>query len=151
MISPELLRRFKLFGGLEHDMFEAIAQFSNELTVESDTYLFEQNDNAEELYLVLKGSVDLLMDMDEEGEVRNEVETVVAGEFVGWSAFIEPHTYKLSAATTEESHLLVVEAEKLRKLLEDNPGAGYKVMTRIAETIGTRLTNMRMRLMSFSP
>lgn len=150
MISPELLRRYAIFGGLPQEVFEAIAQFSDELTLEEDTYLFEQNEPAEEFILVLSGSVDLLMDMDEEGEKRNEIETVVAGEFVGWSAIIEPNVYTLSAATTEESQLIIIDAVKFRELLEANHEWGYLVMQRVAKSMGTRLTNMRMRLMSLS-
>lgn len=151
MISPELLRRYALFGGLPHDAFEAIAQFSDELTLEADTYLFEQSTPAEELILVLTGTVDLLMDMDETGDERKEIETVVAGEFVGWSAIVEPHIYTLSAVTTEDSQLIVIDAAKFRELLEANHEWGYLVMQRFAKMIGMRLTNMRMRLMSFSP
>lgn len=149
MISPELLRRYTLFGGLSHEMFEAIAQFSDELKLEKDTYLFEQNDSADEVYLVVDGAVELLIDMDEEGEEREEVEPVVAGEMAGWSALIEPHVYKLSAVATEDSNVIVIKADQLRDLLKNNPETGYMVMQRVAKTIGERLTNMRMRLMSF--
>lgn len=149
MISPELLRRFALLGGLPPEMYEAIAQFSHELTLEIDTYLFEQNRPANEVFLVLDGTVDLLMNMDEKGRHREEVETLVPGEFIGWSALIEPHEYKLSAVTAEDTHLIVIEAVKFLDLLEQNPDWGYLVMQRIAGIIGERLTHMRMRLMSF--
>jgi CRP-like cAMP-binding protein len=151
MISPELLRRFTVFGGLAPEIYEEIAQFSDELTVDSDYYLFEEGDKAERLFLVLEGSVDLLINMNEEGTERNEVETIVTGQFIGWSSMLEPYVYKLSALTTSKSSIVVVDAAQLRDLLAKNPEAGFLVMSRVAKLIGERLTNMRMRLMSFSP
>lgn len=148
MISPELLRRYGLFAGLPHDLFESIAQFSDELTLEPDTYLFEQGDSADELYLIMSGSVDLLIDMDDEGRERSEVETVVDGEAVGWSALIEPFEYTMSAAALTKTHVIIIDAVKLREVLEAHPQWGYRVMQRVAKIIGERLTNMRLRLMS---
>ena len=151
MISPELLRRYALFAGLPQELFEAIAQFSDEVILETDTYLFEQNTPAVEAFLVVSGSVDLLIDMDETGEHREEVETLVTGEFIGWSALIQPHIYKLSAVTTEETKIIIIEADQLRALLAAYPAWGYRVMARLAKIIGTRLMHMRTRLMSFNP
>lgn len=151
MVSPELLRRYALLGGLPHQVFDEVAQFCQELELEADMYLFEQGDKADKLYLIVNGAVDLLIDMDEEGEKRSEVETVVVGEFVGWSGIIAPHTYKLSAVTITKSHLIEIDAALFRAYLEDHPEWGYQIMVGVAKIIADRLTNMRMRLMSFAP
>lgn len=150
MISPELLRRFSLFGGMPPEMFEEIALFCEEHTFEPDTYLFEQGEAATAVYLVLDGMVDLLIDMDEEGELRDTIETIVAGEMLGWSAMVEPYRYKLSAATTTRAQIIQLDARRLNAFLNEHPHWGLILMKRVAQTIGERLTNMRTRLMSIS-
>lgn len=148
MISPELLRRFKLFAGLPPEVFADIAQFCEEHILETDTYLFQQKAPAEELYLVLEGTADLLMDMDEKGTSRTEIETVVVGEVVGWSALIEPHVYQLSAVATSHLKVIVIDATKLRDYFSNKPEWGYLLMMRLAQVIGERLGHMRTRFIS---
>lgn len=148
MISPELLRRFTLFAGLPPQALAEIAQFCEEEILEADTYLFEQGDDADELYLVLDGTVDLLMDMDSTGETRSELETIVAGEMVGWSGLVEPHEYKLSAAATTDVKVVIVDAIRLREYLSVHSEFGYLLMHRIAQVIGERLGHMRTRFIS---
>ncbi|MGQ9908187.1 MAG: cyclic nucleotide-binding domain-containing protein [Candidatus Flexifilum sp.] len=148
MISPELLRRFKLFAGLPPEALAEIAQFCEEEALEADTYLFEQGDEADELYLVLDGAVDLLMDIDSKGESRTEIETVVAGEALGWSALVEPHEYQLSAAAATEVKVILIDAPRLRDYLAAHPDHGYVLMRRVAQMIGERLGHMRTRFIS---
>lgn len=148
MISPELLRRFKLFAGLPPEIFTEIAQFCEETSLEPETYLFEQKGTADEVYLILEGTADLLMDMDETGATRTEIETVVVGEVVGWSALVEPHVYQLSAVATSQIKVIVINAVKLRDYLAAKPEWGYLLMMRLAQVIGERLGNMRTRFIS---
>ncbi len=148
MISPELLRRFRLFAGLPPEVFADIAQFCEETVLETDTYLFEQKAPADELYLILEGAADLLMDMDENGQERTEIETVVVGEVIGWSSIVEPHVYQLSAVAASHLKVIVVNATKLREYLSDKPEWGYLLMMHLAQVIGERLGNMRTRFVS---
>ena len=83
MISPEILRRYQLFAGLPLEVLKEIAQFSRELTLEADTYLFQEGDSAEELYLIISGGIDLQLVMPDNGSQNIEVEMIVPGELVG--------------------------------------------------------------------
>lgn len=148
MISPELLRRFTLFAGLPPEMLADMAHFCIEEVLEDNTYLFQQKDNADELFFVLEGTVDLLMDMDDQGKRRTEIESIVTGELVGWSALVEPHRYKLSGVAVGDVRLVVMNAVSLREYLDTQREWSYLLMQRLAQIIGTRLDHMRTRFIS---
>ncbi len=150
MLSPEILRRFSIFAGLPAQAFTELAQFGSEATFETDTLLFEEGDAADEIYVLLEGSVDLLMNLDDKGEKQIEIETLVAGELVGWSALVEPYIYKASAAATSRVRVAILDGAKLRDYVAAHPEQGLVIMRQLAQIMGKRLNQMRVRLISLA-
>ena len=148
MISPEILRRYQLFAGLPLEVLKEIAQFSRELTLEADTYLFQEGDSAEELYLIISGGIDLQLVMPDNGSQNIEVEMIVPGELVGWSALIEPYIYHMSAVATTPTRVVVIDGVQMRECLANHHECGYTVLLRIARIIGERLSKTYLRLIS---
>lgn len=148
MISPEILRRYNLFAGVPSEELKEIASFSKELTLEADTYLFQEGDPAEELYLIISGGVDLQLAIHKTNTQSADIEMIVPGEMLGWSALIEPHIYNLSAVTTTTTRVVEVNGEQLRDFLATHPEWGYAILLRIARIIGDRLSKTRLRLIS---
>lgn len=148
MISPEVLRRYALFAGLPQEVFKDIAMFSEEITLSSNTYLFREGDAANKLYLVISGGIDLQLEIPNGDACHADVETIVPGEVLGWSALVEPHIYHMSAVTSTSSRLAVIDGTKLQDYLAHHPEWAYKILLQIARIIGDRLSRTRLRLMS---
>jgi CRP/FNR family transcriptional regulator, cyclic AMP receptor protein len=148
MISPETLRRFAVFAGLDPEVFKELAMLGEEVTLNAGDWLFKDGDAADALYLVLSGAVDLKIALDEAKTKYIDLETVVQGEAMGWSALVEPYEYTLGAAAAADVQLAKLDSVQLRKYLAENPAAGYTFMCRAAQGIAGRLTNMRVRLAS---
>jgi CRP-like cAMP-binding protein len=148
MISPEILRRYDLFAGLPLEALKGIVVFSKELTLEADTYLFQEGDPAEELYLIISGGVDLQLAIREENAQHTDVEMIVPGEMTGWSALVEPHIYHMSAVTSTPTRVVVIDGAQLRDYLAKQPEWGYTILLRVARVIGDRLSKTRLRLIS---
>lgn len=149
MISPETLRRFSFFAGVEPALLKEIAMLGEEVAYQADEWLFHQGDPAEALYLILEGSVDLKMNLDEAGTRQVDVCTLVEGDVVGWSALVEPHVYTLGAVATGSTRLAKLDGAGLRNLMARDPAAGYWIMQRLTQVLARRLTNMRVRFASF--
>jgi CRP/FNR family transcriptional regulator, cyclic AMP receptor protein len=148
MISPEMLRRYALFAGLEFKALVDIAQICDEESVTDGTYLFVEDEPADKLYIVLEGVIDLLMRLDETGEKEIDIETSVVGDMLGWSALVEPHQYKLSGLAITDARVIAVDAEALKEYLASNPATGLTLMTRMAIILSKRLDNMHTRFVS---
>jgi CRP-like cAMP-binding protein len=148
MISPEQLRRFSLFAGLDPGVFKSLSMMADEVSVSEGEWLFHEGEEADSLYLILKGTVELKLNLDEQGTRQADLETLVEGDTVGWSALVEPHIYGLAAVASAETTLVQLDAVKLREWMAENTEQGYVLMHRIAQVIKTRLNNMRVRFVS---
>ena len=150
MISVEKLRRFPLFSGLDLQTLTALAMAGHDTTVEAGTWLFLEGEKADSFYLIMNGTIDLKMSVNSGRHEQADLVRLTEYEAFGWSALVQPHTYTLSALTDEDSHLLVIDSEKMLALMDQDSNVGYKLMTRMAETIRRRLTNMHTRFVSLT-
>lgn len=148
MVPPVALRHFRFFAGLEREIVNAIATLGKEASYQEGDWLFRQDETAEALFLVLDGSVELMMDMDGLGEHHEWVDIRRAGEVIGWSALVPPHKYTLSGLAASDAKLVRLDGPKLRDVLDANPAASYRLMYNLAQVIGDRLTSMRVRFVS---
>jgi CRP-like cAMP-binding protein len=150
MISPEMLRRFSLFAGVDPALFKEVAMISDEIELGEGKWLFHEGTEADALYLVLSGRVELTIDLDEKGQRQVGLSTMVEGDVVGWSALIEPYEFTLGARTLTSSKLVKISSSGLLNLMESNPTFGYTLMTRLAKALGERLTNLRVQFVSLA-
>lgn len=148
MISPETLRRFSLFAGLDPAWFKDIAMVGEEVKLAQGEWLFHEGDDADALYLVLNGSVELKINLDVQSSRQADISTVSAGEVLGWSALVEPEVYTLGAVAASDVQLVRLDAAGLRKLMEQNCEFGFHLMRQLAKVLGQRLTNLRVQFVS---
>jgi CRP-like cAMP-binding protein len=150
MISPETLRRFPLFAGLDFSDIKDLAMIGKEIICGDGEWVFHEGDEADALYILLAGTVDLQLALDNGRTVYTSLTTVVEGELIGWSALVPPHSYKLGAVANGEVRLVKLDRTGLRETLSQKPGAGYTLTLRVAEVISDRLTKMHVRLASLT-
>ncbi len=150
MISPEKLRRFPLFAGIDPALFKDIAMASEEMTFDEGEWLFVEGNDADALYIVLSGSLELKIDLNEDGTRRADLSTLVEGSVAGWSALVDPYVYTLSALATTTVQAARLDAAKLRQMMDANPVLGYQIMKQLSKVLGERLTNMRIQFVSLA-
>lgn len=146
MVSPELLPRFFLFADLDPSIYKELAAASKEIALKTGEWLFMEGDNADALYLVIEGKIDLKINLDRAGQRRQNISTVAEGHMMGWSALVEPYMYTLSAIAIADCRLIALEASAVRDMMERHPEIGYTIMKRLAQAIGARLVNLRVQL-----
>jgi CRP-like cAMP-binding protein len=150
MVSPELLRRYQLFGLLAPEHLNAIAMLTDELTIDSGETLIENGQPAEYLYVLVKGSMDLVyVAVDEiNPELRKElfVSEINPGEPFGISALLEPSAYQGTVRSTCPSRVLRIEAAGLRALSELDPKISAVLMRGMAQAALARLHDTRIQL-----
>jgi CRP-like cAMP-binding protein len=144
MISPEVLRRYPYFGGISDESIKQLAMIAEEKTVPANCVMFREGDPAQHLSIILKGEVNIQYELGS-GELRT-VDTLVDGDLVMWSALVEPYKATALGTTTRETHLAQIDAVKLRKLCEQEPILGYRLMTEAATLLANRLEGARVQL-----
>jgi CRP/FNR family cyclic AMP-dependent transcriptional regulator len=150
MISPELLRRYPFFGSLADNQLKAVAMIAQEDSEEEGTTLFEENQPAEALFLLLEGSVDLYYISEEEYHPKGRKEFWVGevnpGEIYAISGLIEPYIYTATARASKPIRFVRIGAAELRALLDLDCKMGYNFMRQLAKLAIERLNVTRVQL-----
>ena len=140
----KLLRQVELFRDLSSDGLRRVLAIGKGETLDAGQYLFLLGDDANELFVVLRGSLNLCLPIALHGSVKDiTVESVGAGQALGWSALVRPYRFTLSARATEPSEVVGFARSDLQQLFQAESGIGYSVLTRVSEVMGIRLVTFQ--------
>ena len=149
MVTAELLRTYDFFKGLTDAQLQKLVTIATYESYAAETQIYNIGDPAVKLYIVKEGKLVLVMDSFK-GPIRPakqvNVEFVLEGEWMGWSALVEPYKYTLRALCVEKSKLIALDAVALRKMLHDDTVLGFNIMQSVAKLIASRLTHARIIL-----
>ena len=134
-----------LFQKLSASQMDSLSAITFEEQFQKGQWLFHKDQEADKLYLVKKGAVELLI------KVQDTIEIPVAimrpnNGCVGISALVDPFRYTLSARCTEDSTLLVIKREDLHALMCKDHELGCFIMNNLAQQLLARLTENREEL-----
>ena len=145
MISPEVLRRYPYFAGVDEASLRQIAMIAEEKPhIPAGTRLFDEGVPVKHLAIILSGEVNIQYLLGN-GEMRT-VDTLVGGDLLGFSAFITPYRYTGFGTTTQVTDLVLVDAKKLRDLCTSDPQLGYQLILEVAKLLAHRLEGARVQL-----
>jgi CRP-like cAMP-binding protein len=145
MISPEILRRYSYFAGIDEASLRQIAMHAEEKQhISAGTRLFSEGEPVKHLGLIVNGEVNIQYLLGN-GEMRT-VDTLVSGDLLGFSALIEPYRYTGFGTTTHETSLVLIDARKLRDLCNCDPKLGYQLTLQVAKLLAHRLEGARVQL-----
>ncbi len=104
--------------------------------------IFHAGETANRFYLIESGRV-LLESGDDTPVV---IDTIGAGDLLGWSWIFPPYTWHFTARTTEPTTAIFFYGTILRECCEKDPGLGYELFKRMSEVMIKRLQQARTRL-----
>ena len=70
----------------------------------------------------------------------------MGGDLLGFSALIEPYKYTGFGTTTQQTDLVLIDAQKLRDLCNRDPQLGYQLILQVAKLLAHRLEGARVQL-----
>jgi CRP/FNR family transcriptional regulator, cyclic AMP receptor protein len=139
------LREVPLFQGLAADALELIAGCGSNVRFREGDVLFREGDEADIFYVVRHGSVALETFVPTRGAVT--IETLEAGEVVGWSWLFHPYRWHFDARALSLVRATAFDGACLRGKCEADARLGYDLMSRFAQIVIERLQWTRLRLL----
>jgi len=119
---------------------DAVLAFGLKMTLLSGAVLFQLGADADQLYVIERGRVNLTLPMQVFGQEQDIlVEERVAGQTLGWSALIPPHRFTLKATAQIDTELVAFQRGVLLDHFAAHPRVGYAVVGHVAATVGQRL------------
>jgi LmbE family N-acetylglucosaminyl deacetylase/uncharacterized protein YndB with AHSA1/START domain len=111
----ERLRRLSLFAFMNDTQLKAVARIASEMHKSTGTYLCRKGELGQELFIVIRGEVEIVAESDDRPVRLKAGEGQVVGEFAILADI--PRTADLRALT--DVHLLVISSVHFRALLRE--------------------------------
>jgi len=140
-----LLRDHRMFGGLDDEYVALLVGCATNVRFEPDQLLLQEGGPAERCYLIRHGHVAIEVAAPARSSIT--VETVGAGEVVGFSWLFEPYVWQFDARAVEATTAIALDGVCLRGKCDDDPRLGYELMRRFAAVMTERLQATRLQLL----
>ena len=135
-MNLEKYSHLAFFAGLLTEDIQLLAPFFAPQMWVAGTVIFEQDDYAEYLYLVVSGEVSIRY-KPHDGPMMT-LTRVQPGGIFGWSAAINNPAYTSGAICSLDSEVLRIRGRDLRALCEKHPELGRVILNRLASVIAER-------------
>jgi CRP-like cAMP-binding protein len=134
-----------LFKGLSESQLLRLAEITKEIQIKKDQFFMKEGGQAEELFVLKEGAVELLTKVEDEFELpiaifRNP------GDCTGTSSLVEPYIYSLNSRCVEDSKMLIINKAALNKLMQEDHNLGCIIMKNLAQQLLNRLKETRQEL-----
>jgi CRP/FNR family cyclic AMP-dependent transcriptional regulator len=148
MEKIDILRRTDIFYDLTGAQLEMLASICEERVVKLGDIIFEENSQGDEMYVIARGAVEILVDPSivggpgakKRGSLPVTIATLRSGQTFGEIVLVDQGLRTASARCAEtESQLLGLKRNKFMKLCDTYPEMGYRVMRNIAADLAFKI------------
>jgi CRP/FNR family cyclic AMP-dependent transcriptional regulator len=147
-----ILRRADIFYDLTESQLEMVANICSEINPKPGEIIFEENSASDELYVVAKGEVGILVSpalvqAAPTGETSRplNIVTLGRGQTFGEIALVDQGVRSAAAhCASRKTRLLVIPRDQLIKLCDGHPDLGYRLMHNIAADLAFKIRGTDM-------
>ncbi len=144
------LKQSDIFYQFTPTQLELVANLCQEVVFNTDEVIFQENSSSKELYVIMQGEVDILINRGVTGSL-NKSETAVArlrrGQSFGEVALVDEGLRSASARSAQkDTRLLVIPRDKIIMLCETYPQLGYRLMYNLAADLAMKIRNTDLRI-----
>ena len=134
MSGLDFLKKVDIFKGFNKDQLNAVKKDVQQKEYFYGERLFAESEDADRIWLVMEGRVDLRFELPgRQTSEENTVFSITVAQTLGWSSFVPPFKYALSAyITTKTCKVLQITKDHLLECFEKDPRMGLMFMTNVA-------------------
>lgn len=140
----ELFAEHAVFDGVSDAHRALIAGCAANVVVPAGGYVYREGQPADRFYLIRHGRV--AVEVFVPGRSPIIVDTLKAGDLLGWSWLVPPYRHCFDARAIELTRLLSLDAACLRRKMEDDCALGYALHQCFATVVAARLAAARRQL-----
>jgi CRP/FNR family transcriptional regulator, cyclic AMP receptor protein len=145
MDQAELIADFPVLARLSPDELARLSATARTVRFGARERVFSEGQQAEGCWLIHNGRVALDVFIPGRGLVV--VQTLGAGDVLGWSWLVPPYRWHFGASATKLTTATLLDTAQLRALADVDPGFGYALSRTLFEMMLQRLQATRARLL----
>ena len=141
----EILEHSDLFQGLSDDQLAKVLPLCQEEVYEAGVVTSPEGTVCRIMYVIQSGkvAVEVTVRIGRGAEGSATIDVITQGNCFGYPGLIDPNILNTRARTLEPTKVIALNAAELKRLLEDNPEMGCKVMSNLAKVVCSRLQSIR--------
>lgn len=139
------LAAHRFFTALPVELRARLADCANNVVFVAGQQLLREGTPADSFFAIRSGRVAVGMRTPNCGLAL--IETLHAGDILGWSWLLPPYRWHFDAVAIEPVRAIELHAACIREYLDGRPQAGFDLVRGIAAVMEERLESARMRLL----
>lgn len=146
MIAQSLqavLRKHPFVEEFESAHIDRLGAFAKEVRFERDHVVFHEGDECSDFYLIVSGL--MALEIEEPGQTLR-VQTLAAGDELGWSALLMASGKHFQARALERVEALAFDGPALLEACKADPAFGFAFMYRLLGVVAGRLHATRLQV-----
>lgn len=140
-----LLAEHPFFKGLRPEHLATVAGCASNVRFDAGAMIAREGDEATQFFVIRHGTVAIESYVPQAGAVV--IQTVSAGDILGWSWLLPPYHWQFSARAQELVRAIALDGTCLRAKCEADHDLGYELLKRFAEIVAQRLSATRVQLL----
>ena len=141
----EMLAEVPFLDGMDPARLALLAGCASNVHFDAGAVIFREGDRADTFYVVRHGTV--AVELHAPARSPMMVETIEAGEVLGWSWLFPPYRTHFDARALSNVRATSFDGECLRGKCDADPSLGYDLVKRFAQVFTERLQWTRLRLL----
>lgn len=137
--------QLSIFAGLDGNQISQLSQFIEECQFPKDYVIFEQNQPADRLYILLLGEVEIQYKPYDGPPLV--VARIDPGGVFGWSAALRRDEYTSGARTVQASDVYCMHGASLARICAKYPETGRVFVERLASVIAERVRSTHTQVL----
>ena len=130
-IPSEVIRHFQrvpLFASVSKKGIREIVAAATEIDLRAGTQLVGQGEHGRELYVILRGTADVMVD-------GRKVSELAPGDFFGELAFLHPAPRSATVTARTDMRVMVLDSRAMDVIVEQEPVVAKRLMEAMAKRI----------------
>ena len=140
-----LIAAHEFFAGCPADHIAVVNGCASNLRFAAGELLCREGDEANDFYIIREGHC--AVETHTPGHGRLTMQTVGAGDVVGWSWLVPPFRYVFDVRAVEPVRAIRFDAKCLRGKCDADPALGYDLLQRVTHQLLLRLQSSRAQLL----
>jgi CRP-like cAMP-binding protein len=139
----EILRAHPFSRVLSEPQLERLFRCGTLLSFQPRAFVFREGEPADRLFLIRAGQIALEQHVP--GQGNTQMETLRAGDVLGFSWLFERERWTLDARAVESSELFALDGACVQAQMQADPALGLVITTQLAHQLYERLQRVRLQ------
>lgn len=141
----KILAEHPLFRAFDRETLELLAGCARNERFHAGERIFAEGDSANKVFLLREGDVAVEIATSERPPIV--VETLHAGDVLGWSWMVPPYRHMSDARAVSEVRAVSLGATCTRQKCDENPVLGYRMFQHLLPHMAARTRVLRLQLL----